>query len=158
MVCHQSKDRRHEAGAHVGGSHLDADECLGPVCSEALRCGVDDTGVHRRTAKAHDDQPCQGRVSAQGQEDSQHACKDQDQTQPDHPGIVKAHGEKAAGPPSHGDADVEEAGVESGGLGGDAFVEHKVAGCPEPCRLLQGAVAEEGHHDLFCPGDGGDLL
>ena len=42
MVCDQSEQRRHQAGADIGAGHLHADDALGVLRPEIRGRGVDD--------------------------------------------------------------------------------------------------------------------
>lgn len=53
MVGDQAEQGRHEGSADIGAGHLDADEGLGLIRAEMLRCGMDDAGINGGTAKAH---------------------------------------------------------------------------------------------------------
>ena len=75
----------------------------------------------------------------------------------DHLGIFQFHGNEAADAPADGNADVEETGKTGGGVFIDAMMEYQVAAGPQTCGGLQGAVTEEGNHNLLRAGDRDDL-
>ena len=153
MVGHEAEEGRHQAGAHIGAGHLDADEGLGPVRPEELRGGVDGAGVDGGAAQTRQDEPREGRRRPQGQQQGQDAHSDHRQTQPDHAPVAQAHGQKPAEGPAPGDAQVKQAGAARRRLLIQAPGQDQVAAGPLSRGGLQGAVAEEQQHHL--PGSGG---
>src|SRR5699024_12550879 len=52
-LAQRAEQRRHQAGAHIGARHLEADQRLGARRAKAGGGGVDDAGVDGRAAQPH---------------------------------------------------------------------------------------------------------
>ena len=158
VVGDQTEQGRHQAVADVGAGHLDTDERLRMFGTEMLRRGVDHAGIDGGTAQADEDQSCDGGGIAQRQKHGADARQDHSLTHPDELGIGKLHGQESVQCPSGGDADEEHACKKSGSIRRDPLVQSKIGAGPKRRGLLQGAVAEEGDHDLLRTGNGDHRL
>ena len=152
VLSDQAKEGRHQAGAHIGAGHLQADHRLGVGSPKPGRGGMDHAGVDGGAAQTDQDKARLGRP-ARGQQHGSHPRQDDPLPQAHHPHIPKGGGDKAAGRPAHRDADVEQADQLGRPLSRKAAVQHQVAARPQSGGLLNGAVAEEGYHGVFGAGD-----
>ena len=64
----QAEQRRHETVAEIGAGHLNADHRLGPLRAEVAGGRVDQAGVDRRAAQPNQNQPRQGGIFPQRQQ------------------------------------------------------------------------------------------
>ena len=152
VVCQEAEHRRHEAGSHIGGGHLDADHGLGFVRPEVSRGGVNDGGINGGAAQTNHNQASQGSKAANGQRHAGDSQEDQSLAQTDHLGVIQLHGQKSAGGSSRCDAHIEQAGKPGGSFRCKPALEHQVAAGPQAGGLFQGTIAEECDHDLLRPG------
>ena len=117
---------------------------------------MDDAGVHRGAAQTHQKQAHQ-RQSAR-QEHGPDAQSDDRRAHADEGLVVKFHRQEAVDAPADGHAQEEQAGEKRRRRPLHAPAQGQVGAGPKARRLLQAAVAEEGHQDLLRAGDGNDLL
>ena len=113
---------------------------------------MDDAGVGRRAAHTQDDQADLGGQLAQRQQQHDDAQGHEHKAHPRQLGVVEALSDEAVGGAPHGDADVEQACAGGGGFRVQLVVVHQEGRRPQSGGGFQRAVAEEGHHDLLCPG------
>ena len=155
-LAQRAEQGRHQAGAHVGARHLQADQGLGAGRAKAGRGGVDDAGVDGGAAQAHQHQ-ARLHGGRRGQQQGRRPRQDDPLAQADHTHVAQRPGQEAAGRAPRRDADVEQRRQGRRAPGGQAAVQHQVAAGPQAGRLLQRAVAEKAQHRAFGPGDAGRL-
>ena len=158
MVGNQAKQRRHEAGAHIGGGHLYADNGLRLIRAETVWRGMNDGGIDRRAAKANQHKARQRRGRAKGKQKAQHARQQDGLPQTDHLRIVEFQRQKARQRPPGGDAHEEQAGMARRLLRGQTPAKGQIAARPQNGGLFYGAIAEECRHDLLCARNADDLF
>lgn len=67
MLGNETEERRHQAGSHIGGGHLYADDGLRFIWAEIVRCRVDETGVDGGTAQTNQHKSGQRNAGSQRQ-------------------------------------------------------------------------------------------
>lgn len=143
VVCDHTEQRRHQAVANIGAGHLNPNDRLRPVRTEAARRCMNDTGIDRSTAKTNQQQPCQCHCFPKRQKKRRYPNRDDPLPHTNHLGIIEFQGQEAAQSPPHGDADKEKTGKAGGGLRRDSPVQHQITAGPQTGGLLQRAVAKK---------------
>ena len=131
----QAEQGRHQAGAHIGAGHQDADDGLGPVRPKICRGGVDNAGVDGSAAQAADDEAHQG-GGAQRQQHDQDATAHQSLAQANQLRVAELHGQEAAEGTANGNAQEVHAGKACRRLRADALAQRQIAPGPQPGGLL----------------------
>lgn len=80
----QSENRRHQAGAGIGGRHLHSDHGLRSFRSEMLWSGMNDRGINWSAAQARKSQAGKSGDFTKREQEQQNACQQKSLSQPYH--------------------------------------------------------------------------
>ena len=110
MIGNQSEQRRHQCDTNISTCHLYADQRLGIVRAEVLRCRMNDTRINRRTSKTDYDETDQGAGLTCRKQDQQNSDSYREKAHADHLMILQPHGDKAVDETAQSDAEIEQGG------------------------------------------------
>ena len=148
----QAEERRREQHADVGGGHLGADDCLGEVFSEKLRCQVEHIRENGTVAQADEKQA--DAAEGEGQRKKQGDDGRQKDHLPDFDQLpaVEESGQHTGEKTAKGKADIIESDHPGRGIRRGPFCVHEEGAAPGAAGVFQSAVADKyqaGHAYLW---------